>query len=331
MRDPPIAWLADRVSRRLLIASGLVGVALSAMAVGIAQSYHQLVALLIVMGLLGASYHAPASSLLSSVFDRRERGRSLGLHIVGGSASFLITPVLAGAVASLASWNWAFIVLSLPALLTAVALSVVTREPEAVAVKAMANQAAESLPMTAIARALGGLLLAAVLAQVVGSSFTSFLPLFLADVHRVDPALAGAFAGVAIGTGVVGAPIGGALSDRLGRKPVILVSLGSAGPLIYLVAVAGYGPVLFAAMAAYGILMSVRMAPIESLIADVVPLNRRATVLGIYQFVGQETAGLATPLVGKLIDVVGAHSAFMLMAVVAVMLSALALLLRRRM
>jgi MFS family permease len=327
---PPVAWLADRVSRRLLIATGLVGVSLTAMAVGVCQSYYQLIVLLVLMGLLGASYHASASSLLSSILSSQERGRSLGLHIVGGASAFLLTPVLAGTIASLASWNWAFILLSFPALFVAAMVAIVVRKPEAMVMKAMMNQSKERTPLLEVGRTLGGIVVVAIALQVVSSAFSSYLPLFLADVHGIDPALAGMLGGVAIGTAVFGAPVGGALSDRFGRKPVIVASLVGTGPLIYLVAVLGYGPALFGAMALYGFLMSMRMAPMESLIADVVPMNRRATVLGIYYFLSQETAGVATPLVGRVIDAIGPSSTFILLAALATLVALLILLFRRR-
>jgi MFS family permease len=327
---PPVAWLADRVSRRLLIATGLVGVSLTAMAVGVCQSYYQLIVLLVLMGLLGASYHASASSLLSSILSSQERGRSLGLHIVGGASAFLLTPVLAGTIASLASWDWAFILLSFPALFVAAMVAIVVRKPEAMVMKAMMNQSKERTPLLEVGRTLGGIVVVAIALQVVSSAFSSYLPLFLADVHGIDPALAGMLGGVAIGTAVFGAPVGGALSDRFGRKPVIVASLVGTGPLIYLVAVLGYGPALFGAMALYGFLMSMRMAPMESLIADVVPMNRRATVLGIYYFLSQKTAGVATPLVGRVIDAIGPSSTFILLAALATLVALLILLFRRR-
>jgi FSR family fosmidomycin resistance protein-like MFS transporter len=326
---PPAAWLADRVSRRLLIATGLIGVSVSAMAVGLSRSYAQLAVLLGLLGLLGASYHAPASSLLSSMLSRAERGRSLGFHIVGGSSAFLVTPVLAGAIATLAGWNWAFILLGLPALGVALALAILLRVPEAVAMTAGLGQTQDRVSLLDVTRALGGIVIVAVALQVVGSAFATYLPLFLADTHGVDPALAGMLGGLAIGAGVLGAPVGGAMSDRVGRKPVILASLAATGPLICLVAVVGYGPLLIGVMALYGILMSLRMAPIESLIADVVPQNRRATVLGIYYFLGQETAGVATPLIGRVIDAIGPSPTFLLIAAVTTLLAVLTLLLRR--
>ena len=142
--------------------------------------------------------------------------------------------------------------------------------------------------------------------------------------------MAGMLGGLAVGTGVFGAPIGGVVSDRLGRKPVILLSMVGCGPLIYMVAVANYGPLLFALMAVYGLLMSLRAAPIESFIADVVPFEKRATVLSIYFFLNQETAGVATPMAGSLIDSLGAHAAFVWLAAIATALAATALAFRRR-
>lgn len=327
---PLMAWFADRVSPRLLIAAGLIGISGSAMAISVCQSYAQVAAFLALMGMLGASYHAPASSLLSSMLSSKERGRSLGLHIVGGTSAFLVTPVLAGTIATLAGWNWAFLLLGLPALFAAIALAILLREPEAAALKAGRDQTKERASLIELARALGGIVIVAVLLQVIGSAFSTYLPLFLADAHGVDPALAGILGGLAIGTGAIGAPIAGALSDRVGRRPVILASLAATGPLIYLVAVVGYGPMLIGIMALYGILMSMRMAPMESLIADVVPLNRRATVLGIYYFLGLETAGVASPLVGKMIDVIGPSPTFMLLAAMATLLALFVLLFRRR-
>jgi MFS family permease len=116
----------------------------------------------------------------------------------------------------------------------------------------------------------------------------------------------------------------------VGRRPVILASLAATGPVIALVAILDYGPMLIGVLALYGILMSMRMAPVESLIADVIPANHRATVLGIYYFLALETAGVASPLIGKLIDAIGPSPTFLLLAGAATFLALLVLLFRHR-
>jgi MFS family permease len=72
------------------------------------------------------------------------------------------------------------------------------------------------------------------------------------------------------------------------------------------------------------------MAPVESLIADVIPANHRATVLGIYYFLGIETAGVVSPLIGKLIDAIGPSPTFLLLAGAATFLACIVFLFRRR-
>ena len=71
------------------------------------------------------------------------------------------------------------------------------------------------------------------------------------------------------------------------------------------------------------------MPTMESLIADVVPVGRRTTVLGLYFFLGMETAGVATPVVGRLIDIYGLDTVFSGLAAGLCLVAAIALLFRR--
>ena len=67
----------------------------------------------------------------------------------------------------------------------------------------------------------------------------------------------------------------------------------------------------------------------ESLIADVVPIARRTTVLGIYFFLGMQTAGIATPVVGRIIDNYGLDFTFTGLGLGLCLVGALALIFRK--
>jgi len=342
----PMALLADRFSERALIVIGLIGTALAAAAVSLTNTYWQMVPCFVALGLLGATYHAPVSSFLSQVVPQDRRGQSLGTHTIGGSASFLITPVLAVAIASwLGAWRWSFLVLAIPTLLMGIVLWFATRDPQ------RAGQAAEGSegptahstnpgglgdvsPRTVtwkeILTAVGTLALLSIVMQVVLSSVHSYLPLYLVDRHAVSPEYAGIVVGLVAGAGVLGAPVGGAISDRLGRKWVILLSLSLAGPLLFAALQAPANILLPLSLAVYGLSVSARMPAMESLIADVVHPKKRATVLGVYYLMGQETSGVITPLLGRMIDLNGPNPVFITLAGGLCVVSAVALVFRKR-
>jgi FSR family fosmidomycin resistance protein-like MFS transporter len=344
----PMALLADRFSRRSLIVLGLIGTSLSAIAVGLTNAYWQMIPCFIALGLLGATYHAPASSFLSQSIPQDQRGRSLGTHIIGGSASFLLTPPMAVYIATWArTWRLSFFLLAVPALVMSALLWLTTRKPHEagqIPEKTWLTPSMESsnpkggpagapnptISWEQIIRAIGILAVTSVLMQMVFSSVYSYLSLYLVDHHGITPAYAGIAVGLVAGAGVVGAPLGGALSDRLGRKQVILLSLSLAGPLLFAVTRAPASLWLPLSLAAYGTSISARMPAMESLIADVVPPRRRATVLGMYYLLGQETSGVVTPLIGRLIDLHGLDPVFTGLAVGLCLVSVMTLAFRKR-
>jgi MFS family permease len=83
------------------------------------------------------------------------------------------------------------------------------------------------------------------------------------------------------------------------------------------------------ALFSYGLTMSVRMPTTESLIADVVPVGRRTTVLAVYFFLGMETAGIITPIVGRCIDIYGLDPVFTFLATALCVVAGAALLFRK--
>ncbi|MDY6845207.1 MAG: MFS transporter, partial [Thermodesulfobacteriota bacterium] len=187
----------------------------------------------------------------------------------------------------------------------------------------------ETLSWVQIIHAIGILAFLSISMQVVFSSVNSYLPLYMVDHHHISPRWAGIVIGLVAGAGIVGAPLGGGLSDRIGRKQMILLTLLLSGPLLFGVIRSPFGIFLLLALILYGITISARMPTMESLIADVVPVSRRTTVLGIYFFLGMETSGVVTPLVGRFIDVYGLDPVLTSLALGLCIIAAIALIFRK--
>ncbi len=123
----PAGWLADRVGRARLITVGIAGVAAAGAVAGVTTSYWGLIAALILMGIAGGGYHPSASPLITASVPPERKGRALGLHLVGGSASHFATPLLGAAIASQFGFHGAFLGISLPVLLFGIAFFLILR------------------------------------------------------------------------------------------------------------------------------------------------------------------------------------------------------------
>jgi FSR family fosmidomycin resistance protein-like MFS transporter len=320
----PVAVYADRLGRLPVIILGLLGVCFTSMAVSLTQDFWQMIPWFIAMGVFGATYHAPASSFISQVLSVEKRGKGLGFHLVGGNASFFLTPAMAVGVATLfQSWRAAFVVLGLPSLLASLLLWFNLRRsadeiekkssPSSAAVKESGEKELPSesrISWLEMIRSVGFLVILSVSMFVVAAGVNSYLPLYMVDQHHLSPKLAGILPGIVYAGGMVGGPLGGTLSDALGRRKVILVSIALSGPLFLVVTLTPFGIVLLLFLALYGMAMSMRMPVVESHIADVIPVGRRTTVLGIYFLFSQETQTVTTPFIGYLIDLYGTNPVF---------------------
>ncbi|MCJ7595527.1 MAG: MFS transporter, partial [Desulfobacterales bacterium] len=235
-----------------------------------------------------------------------------------------------------------FFLLALPALLAGLMIWLTTQDPQGDAtgqVGVSKESAQGSNPVVTgqqaqiswlqIVRAIGILVCLTTFLNVVFASVNSFLPLYMVDHYGISPKWAGIVVSVIAGAGLIGSPLGGALSDRLGRKKLILFSVALSGPLLFAVTRSLLGIVLFVSLFVYGLTMSVRMPVTESLIADVVPARRRTTVLGFYFFMTMETSGIITPIVGRLIDIYGLQPVFTVIPAGMCVIAVIALLFRK--
>ena len=318
----PVSALADHMSKRLVIAVGLIGAGLLCIAISLTQDFWSLVGCLVLMGILASTYHAPAATYLSATFVSAARGRALGTHVIGGSMAFLLTPVVAITVARYTgSWRYSFMALSVAPLVAGVMMLITTARVATTDRPATEQERASQGSALASLRGIGPVVFVALGEQLLTASMFAYIPFFLVDQHQVPSDLAGLSISLLAGIGIISAPVGGALSDRFGRAPVLIAVTASVGPLILALTYVPYGIGMIVVLLMYGLSMNTRLPVLESLFADAIPAHRRSTVLGMYYFIGQESSGLTTPLVGRLIDATDPVTAFTILGVVGTLLS----------
>src|ERR1044071_9160776 len=96
--------LADRLSRKKLLATGLAINGLGYVGLAFAQSYAWAVVCVMIAGLGGSFFHPAATSMVARLFPSGT-GRALGLVGVGASVGFFIGPLYSGWRADSAGWR----------------------------------------------------------------------------------------------------------------------------------------------------------------------------------------------------------------------------------
>ena len=134
-----------------------------------------------------------------------------------------------------------------------------------------------------------------------------FLGIYLGKVKGIDPATIGAILGVSLFVGTWSSLIGGALSDRLGRYPVMISSIAVWGFVFVGFAFAEATWLFFALSAMNGLCRSIFEPAARALLADVTPEEQRSDAFNARYF-AINLGGAIGPLIGLKLGVGGTSS-----------------------
>jgi MFS family permease len=121
----PAGWLSDKIGPRLMILIGISGMSLFTMLMGLSPTYLFMIVFVILLGAMGGGYHPAASPVISASVGIENQGRALGLHQIGGSASFFLTPLIAVAIARYIGWRGSLISMAIPVFILGIVLFVI--------------------------------------------------------------------------------------------------------------------------------------------------------------------------------------------------------------
>jgi predicted MFS family arabinose efflux permease len=317
----PAGWLADRWGPRILLSLGISGVAVAGLLAGLSPNYQFMIICLVAMGVVGGGYHPASPPLISSLVEPQHLGRAMGLHMMGGSAPFFLTPLIAVALAVVWGWRGTFIALAFPTILLGIFFHILlARHLRAAASPASPIQSPEQ-EESASHRSSHGIvpfIVLSTLTRAFSYCVIAFVPLYLVDRFGLGKEAAAAFLSIFYSAGLWASLLGGMLADRLGRVTVVLAVCFIIGPAIYLLNLMpgplGIGCMLFV----MGICNYIRTPVSEAYLVSQTSKRHRSTVLGAYYFSNYEGGGVLTPVMGFLIDRFGFQSSFSIVAALAI-------------
>jgi predicted MFS family arabinose efflux permease len=311
----PIARLADRGSRRTVMAIGLAFWSLATAASGLARSFAGLAAARIAVGVGEATATPAAHSILSDVFPPERRTRALAIYNMGASAGMFFGLLLGGWLQQAFGWRVAFAVVGLPGLAVALLVRLSIPETRRGGVEGRAD-AGEAPSLREGVRTLWSLpsyryvCLAAGLYAMSAYGMLGWAPTMMVRVHAMPYAELGRNLAVVVGLGgAAGALLGGMLCDHLARQDVrwqVWVPALAGLVLMPFLAIFALAPdpdIALAAFVPVNLLNVVFAAPTYALAQGLARLRTRAlasaSVLLVLNLVGM---GLGPLFVGVLND-----------------------------
>ncbi|MGD9162273.1 MAG: MFS transporter [Desulfobacteraceae bacterium] len=309
----PSGWLADRMGPTILITMGILGVAVGGLFVGLSQNYLFLLGALVFMGLMSGGYHPASTPLISMSVPIHQRGRAVGIHLVGGTGMFFAAPILAGIIAGVWGWRGVYLTLAIPSAIFGLFFFFYLnkRYHKAHVEEMKRKQTEERPPQPGYQRRLWAFMIMMVLGGGAGATVHSFLTLYIVDVLGATNEQAAMALSLIFFSGFYGAPLGGYISDKIGSAKVIITTDILGGLMIFgLVAVQSYGYAFWAVLFFMGAVQSIRFPVAEVFIMGQSPAKHRSTIYGIYYSTMQYTGAVFAPIMGYFLDLYGFHVMF---------------------
>ena len=297
---------ADKYSRKAVIVRSAIVEAVVFAGVALSREPWQLAGSMLLIGLqLGNTGVMLAG--IRDVTPHARLGTTIALFGASGPIGFALGPALAGILIDGAGWPisgvfWLSVALSIG---TALLVTFGSREvrPEVVPTGRVLD-----LAYGAIRGVLGDPAVRRIFA-IYGVAFLSnqmsrpYVPVLVERLVGVGPGLASAIALVAGTAALVGAlvsPLGGALGDRIGFRPVLVGALVVGGVALALMPLAPSVPLLALVALVFAASASAVGAMIFGLLATEVPAERRSATLNLV-YLPLYAAGIVGPATGALV------------------------------
>ena len=298
-----IGPISDRIGRRPVLLLGTAAMLIALLLHALPDDYLSMVAVRAMAGAAGGLLTGAAVSYIGDYFPYRRRGWASG-WVMSGFAFGQILAIPAGTLLAAAyGFRAPFLLFAVPMvasfllIIGGVPQPMVTREVSPGGLFVALRTYVEMLRTPAIAAAS----LAFGLMFMAMAGFLLYMPTWLEAELSATPGDVAAMFLVGGVASVLAGPRMGKLSDRVGRRPMIIAScLGMAGLLPVLPWLITEVWIAYPAFFLIMVLLAMRLAPMQALLTGLTPSSRRGSLLSITVACGQLGSGAGGAVAGLL-------------------------------
>ncbi len=293
--SPRIGGLSDRIGRKRIILWGLLGDVVLGIFTGLAPDWIWLLLIRVVNGGVTAAATLPAEALLIDIVHRSKIGEATGFVIAMSMVGRSIGPVFGGSIQWAAqslglnisdSYRVPYFVDSLLALLALILVARKIREPRRFTETAENQEfqvESNELTKEGLSLSIKILLVASFVAGLGVGFIAPVSVLFYGDKFGISPVEIGSILSLVGFIGIFASWFSGRLSDRIGRKPIVV--LGGLVARLCVIAL----PLTFdvgqavIVMALRRVSYSLYRPALHALRADLAPARSRGRVFGMFK------------------------------------------------
>jgi MFS family permease len=320
----PGGIFVDAVGRKgLLMALSLFWVGFPYLVMGFSHVYWMMLLCATLVGIGNNLWHPTAIPWLANRFPDR-KGLVMAFHSMGGNVGDAIAPLVIGALLATYSWRGVVLINVIPGIIMSVMIlfyigriySADARVGGGEAKPAAMSGGERFRSLVALMRnpALVTLSVSSTFRAMTQSALLTFLPVYLARDMGYSAFLIGACLFALQASGFIAAPIAGHLSDKIGRRQIIMSSMSMTAVVILFMAFAG-GTIWFVVLIALlGFFLFAVRAVLQAWLLDATPANMGGSAIGLLfgmQAIGQ---ALGPVTAGIIADHYGIMAAFYFLA-----------------
>ena len=306
----PGGILVDTVGRKgVLMALSLFWVGFPYLLMGFSHGYLMLLACVALVGFGNSLWHPTAIPTLARRFPDR-KGLVLSIHGMGGNVGDALAPLAIGSLLAVLTWREVVVLNVVPGLVMSLLLLVFlgtlrigskAKEPakDEGHVQSLADYF-RGVPALFRNRSLVLLTASSAFRSMTQNALLTFLPVYLAYEMGYSPFWVGAGMFALQAAGFAATPIAGHLSDRMGRRSIMMTSMLMSGVVLAFMAVAGKSHAFIVFVAVLGFFLYAIRLVMQAWLLETTPRNMGGTSIGIL-FGAQALGSSVAPLLGGII------------------------------
>ncbi|MGZ5143131.1 MAG: MFS transporter [Burkholderiales bacterium] len=330
----PGGMIVDTVGQKgYLMAASLFWVGVPYALMSVSHDFWMLLVCVTLVGIGNNLWHPAAIPTLAYRYPQR-KGLVLSFHGMGGNLGEAFAPVVVGALLGWFTWREVVVVNVVPgitmAALILIMLGALTTSKSGAGADINAGGEKRSVreylnDLTSLLKnkALMIVSVSASFRTMTQAGLLTFLPVYLAYELGYSTFIVGVCMTVIQVAGFIAGPIGGHLSDKMGRRRVVMSSMVLSGVMVIGMVAVGKSPLFIVFIALVGFFLYAMRAVLQAWAIESAPKNLAGTAVGVQFGITTLGASVAPFLFGMIADRYGLYAGFYFLAGVIICANAL--------